>query len=194
MDQKKIGALIAEARRKAGYTQQQLAERLSVTAQAVSKWERGCGCPDLPLAGEVSRLLGLRLEDLLSGELPKNQQDGGNMKRSRFYVCPDCGNILASSGPAAISCCGKTLEALTPAEAEGEHLPSVEYMDGGLYVHMEHPMEKEHFISFIAYVTGGSLFLQRMYPEQGIDLRFPRNGHGWFYIYCNQHGLFRLRY
>ncbi|MDO4732084.1 MAG: helix-turn-helix domain-containing protein [Bacillota bacterium] len=194
MDPKKTGALIAAARRKAGFTQKQLAERLSVTAQAISKWETGCGSPELPLAGEISRLLGLRLEDLLSGELPKNQQDGGNMKKSRLYVCPECGNILASSGSAAISCCGKTLEALLPAEAEGEHLPSVEYMDGELYLHMEHPMEKKHFISFIAYVNGDKLLLNRLYPEQGIDLRFPRNGHGWFYIYCNQHGLFRLRH
>ena len=194
MDQQKIGAVIRKARLKQGLTQAQLGAALGLTPQAISKWETGKGGPDLSLAGELSRLLGLRLEDLLSGGLPENQQDGGNMKKTKFYVCPECGNIIASSGPAAIACCGKNLEALEPNDAAGEHDLTVEYMDGELYVHMDHPMSKEHFISFIAFVSGDKLLLNRLYPEQGIELRFPRRGHGWFYAYCSQHGLFRQRY
>lgn len=191
MDQSKIGEKLRAARLELGWNQRQLAEALGLTPQAISKWERGCGLPDLSLAGEVSRLLGLRLEDLLCNEQAENKMDGGNMKKTRFYVCPDCGNILASSGPAAIACCGKNLEALEIQPMAEEHQLNMEEMDGQLYLHMEHPMSKEHFIRFVAFVSGDKLLLNRLYPEQGIDLHFPRAKQGILYICCSQHGLFR---
>ena len=69
MDQVIIGRFIAEERKKKGYTQKQLAEKLNISDKTISKWECGNGFPEvsllLPLCGE----LGITVNDLLSGEL-----------------------------------------------------------------------------------------------------------------------------
>ena len=102
MDCTKTGGLIRALRREKGLTQLQLAEKLRVSDKAVSKWERGCGCPDVSLLPELSGILGVELEKLLSGELDVNDPVGGNMKNLKFYVCPDCGNITTASEEAAV--------------------------------------------------------------------------------------------
>ena len=56
---------------------------------------------------------------------------------------------------------------------------------------VSHPMEKGHYISFIAYVTLDALDLVKLYPEQGISVRFRKKGHGIIYAYCNRHGMFK---
>lgn len=61
------GKLIAELRKKAGYTQQTLAEVLGITDKAISKWERGISCPDISLLPKLSVLLDADIEALLSG-------------------------------------------------------------------------------------------------------------------------------
>lgn len=61
------GKLIAELRKKAGYTQQSLAEVLGITDKAISKWERGISCPDISLLPKLSVLLDADIEALLSG-------------------------------------------------------------------------------------------------------------------------------
>ena len=61
------GKLIAELRKKAGYTQQSLAEVLGITDKAISKWERGISCPDISLLPKISVLLDADIESLLSG-------------------------------------------------------------------------------------------------------------------------------
>ena len=92
MDQIKTGGLIRALRTQKGLTQKALAEAVGVGDKAVSKWERGLGCPDVSLLPELSRVLGVGLEALLSGELDANDQERGNMKKLDFYVCPDCGH------------------------------------------------------------------------------------------------------
>ena len=67
MDQLKIGAFIAERRKKQGLTQLQLAEKLSVTDKAVSKWETGRSLPDAALMLPLCEILGITVNDLLSG-------------------------------------------------------------------------------------------------------------------------------
>ncbi len=71
------------------------------------------------------------------------------------------------------------------------HEVSIETIDNEYYVSAAHPMRKEHYISFVAYVTAGTVEIVKLYPEQNIDVRFRKKGHGIFYIYCNKHGLFR---
>ena len=88
MDQTKTGGLIRALRTQKGLTQKALAEAIGVGDKAVSKWERGLGCPDVSLLPELSRVLGVGLETLLSGSLDANDQERGNMKKLRFYVCP----------------------------------------------------------------------------------------------------------
>ena len=56
---------------------------------------------------------------------------------------------------------------------------------------MKHSMSKGHYVSFIAYVTSGSVEIVKLYPEQDISVRFRKKGHGFLYGYCNRHGLFK---
>ena len=73
------------------------------------------------------------------------------------------------------------------------HLPRIEVADGEVYLTMEHPMGKDHFISFMAYVTTDQVFFRKLYPEQTADARFPYRGSGTIFAYCNRHGLFACR-
>lgn len=68
MDQKKIGKFIAKCRKKQNFTQEELAEKLGLTAKAVSKWECGNSLPDVSIMMELCSLLEINIVDLLSGE------------------------------------------------------------------------------------------------------------------------------
>ncbi len=68
MDQKRIGAFIAQCRKEKNLTQLQLAELLEITNQAVSKWENGRGMPDVSLLQPLCDVLGISLNELFSGE------------------------------------------------------------------------------------------------------------------------------
>ena len=69
MDQAKIGKFIAACRKKENLTQMQLAEKLSITDRAVSKWETGKAMPDTSIMLELCRILKITVNDLLSGEV-----------------------------------------------------------------------------------------------------------------------------
>lgn len=69
MDQVKIGKFIANCRKKANYTQLQLAEKLGITDRAISKWETGKSLPDSSIMPELCATLGITVNDLLSGEV-----------------------------------------------------------------------------------------------------------------------------
>lgn len=191
MDQEKTGALIRSLRTELGMTQRELAETVGVGDKAVSKWERGLGCPDVALLPAISKALGVGLEALLSGRLDANGLVGGNMKKLQFYVCPTCKNLITAAVESGVSCCGKPLRSLTPKKAEGEERLSVEKIDDSWFVSSPHPMTKEHYISFVALLTGDSLFLRKTYPEWDLQTRIPGAGHGTLLWYCTQHGLFR---
>ena len=68
MDQIKIGQFIAECRKQKGLTQMQLAEKLGITDKAISKWERGISMPDTSIMLELCDILGISVNELLSGE------------------------------------------------------------------------------------------------------------------------------
>ena len=63
-----LGRKIADARRNARLTQNDLAARVGVTAQAVSKWEQGRSCPDIAILDEIADALGISLFELLGME------------------------------------------------------------------------------------------------------------------------------
>ena len=191
MDQTKTGGLIRALRTQKGLTQKALAEAIGVGDKAVSKWERGLGCPDVSLLPEISRVLGVGLETLLSGSLDANDQERGNMKKLRFYVCPSCGNLITAAAEMGVSCCGRTLLPLEPQKAEGADKLSVEKLDDSWFISSPHPMSKEHFISFAALLTGDSVMIRRLYPEWDLQIRIPCFGHGILLWYCTQHGLFQ---
>lgn len=100
--------LIRKRRKELGLTQAALAERIHISAKAVSKWERAAGMPDASIVPALSAVLGLSTDSLLNGRIASNPPDGGNMKRIKFYQCPECGNILTATGKAELSCCGCT--------------------------------------------------------------------------------------
>ncbi len=191
MDQSKTGELIRSLRQRQGLTQLQLAEIIGVSDKAVSKWERGGGAPDIASLPQLAAALGTDAETLLRGELPTDRQANGNVKKLRFYVCPRCGNGLTALDGAAVSCCGQRLTALEAQKADEVHGFRIEESDGDWYVRMEHEMNREHGISFIALLTEDMLMLKKLYPQWCAEARFPRYCHGSLYFYCTKHGLFR---
>lgn len=190
MDHEKTGRLIQKLRREKGLTQLQLAQKLHVSDKAVSKWERGMGSPDVSLLAGLSEALGAGIESLLCGELAPNEDTGGNMKKLRFYVCPACGAVLTSTGQATVSCCGKRLKPLAMAQAGPGQQLTVEEADGEYFITCGHEMTKEHFISFLAVLTGDSLLMKKLYPEWAMQARVPCTKGALLVWYCTQHGLF----
>lgn len=190
MDCEKTGRLIRSLRLERKLTQKEIADALGISNKTVSKWECGLGCPDLELWPELSVILGVDMGQLMEGEITRNRPDSGNISRVRFYVCPDCGNILFSTGAATIHCCGRRLE---PLKATEESIPdiTVEEMDTDYYLTFDHPMTKEHYLAFAAYVKSDRITLHRLYPEQDVAVRFPVQRGGKLYVYCNQCGLMR---
>ncbi|KYZ74797.1 XRE family transcriptional regulator [Anaerosporomusa subterranea] len=190
MDCDKIGNLIYNLRKEKAMTQKQLADLMNISDKAISKWERGLGCPDVSLLPELSQILGVNIEEILSGKIELNETIGGNMKKLNFYVCPQCNNLMTATGDAHISCCGKRLEALVAAKAEDNHLLNIEPVENELYVASSHEMKKDHYISFVAYVTGDRVLIVKQYPEWNMQFRFHKLGHGKLYFHCTNHGLF----
>ena len=190
MDNEKIGKLIYGLRKERNMTQLQLAEILHISDKTVSKWERGQGCPDISLLVDLSCVLGVDMEKLLSGRLEANEERGGNMKKLNFYVCPECSNVITAMTEAGISCCGKKLQPLEAVKAHDEERLLVENIENDYYISSDHPMLKEHYISFVALLTGDTLTLKKQYPEWDLQVRIPGRTHGKLIWYCTEHGLF----
>lgn len=197
MDCNKVGTLLYRLRKEKGMIQKQIADRLNISDKTISKWERGLGCPDVSLLGELSELFEVNIEQLLAGELKLNNLEIGNLKRIKFYVCPSCGNVITNTGDAEISCCGRKLSSLRAQKAEELHAVTVEDAEGEYYITFDHEMSKTHYISFVAYVASDKLLLVRLYPEQTAEIRLPKiNGArlqqkygARLYYYCTKHGL-----
>lgn len=190
MDNEKTGRLIFTLRKERGMTQKELASLLHLSDKTVSKWERGAGCPDISLLAGLSELFGVSVEQLLQGELELNENTGGNMRNSQFYICPECGNILFGTEKAEITCCGRKLKPSEPVKASEEERLNVESVEDEWYITSDHPMTKEHYITFCALLTGDRLTMIKQYPEWNLQLRIPARGHGKLIWYCSQHGLF----
>ena len=113
-----------------------------------------------------------RYTALLTGDVRQNANRAGNLMRSKFYVCPICGNVVYALGEGSFSCCGVQLVPCEAEEACDGHAVSVERIEDEWYVTLDHPMQKNHFISFIAYVTMDGAVLKKLYPEQEAAARF----------------------
>jgi desulfoferrodoxin len=187
------GSTIKSLREKKGYTQKQLAELLSVSDKTVSKWETQRGMPDITLIEPISKALGVSVSELISGECMINRNKASNMLKECFYVCPVCGNIIHSTGEGSFSCCGIKMPVLEAEKSDEGHCINIERIENDYFVTINHPMEKEHYISFFSYVTSDKLSIIKLYPEQNPECRFHIVGHGIIYAYCNKHGLFKIR-
>jgi DNA-binding XRE family transcriptional regulator/desulfoferrodoxin (superoxide reductase-like protein) len=189
MDNKKVGSLILKLRKEKNMTQKDLADKMHISDKTISKWERGNGCPDVSLLNQLSSIFNVNIEKILEGSLTPSQPDGGNMKKIKFYVCKTCGNVLTATTSADVSCCGRKLVALIPKDSDENHHLKVESIESDYYVTFDHEMNKDHYISFVAYVSYSSVLLMKLYPEQDGQLRFPKIHGGKLYFYCNQHGF-----
>ena len=187
------GLTIKQLRETQRLTQAQLAEKIGVSSKTVSKWETGKGLPDITLLHPLAQALGISLIELMNGEHITNRNISANMLRCKFYVCPLCGNIIHSTGSAVISCCGITLPPLEAEEADGDHSITVENVEDEHFITVHHPMTKDHFISFLAFVTSDRVQLVKLYPEGNAETRLQLRGVGRLYYYCNRHGLFKRK-
>lgn len=82
MDQIKIGKFIATRRKEQNLTQMQLAEKLGITDRAVSKWENGKALPDATIMLELCGILGISVNDLLTGEVVTMENYNENMEKN----------------------------------------------------------------------------------------------------------------
>ena len=186
-------ATIKQLREKRGLTQAELAEKIGVSDKTISKWETAKGLPDISLLQPLAQALGISVIELMNGEHIINKNTSANMLRCKFYVCPVCGNIIHSTGDSVISCCGITLPALEAETAEEDHAVCIEQVEDEHFVTVAHPMTKQHYISFMAYVTSDRIQMVKLYPEGNAETRLQLRGFGMLYWYCNQHGLFKKK-
>ncbi len=186
------GKTIKELREKRKITQKELAKRINVSDKTISKWETEKGLPDIAIIEDLSKALGTSITELLTGDLRKNENLSSNMKKMSFFICPICGNVISAVGEGLFSCCGIILHKEESEKSDKSHLICIETIEDEYYVSLNHPMDKKHYISFIAYVTSDSCEIVKLYPEQGISVRFKKKGHGFIYAFCNKHGMVYL--
>ncbi len=184
---------IKRLREEKGLTQTQLAEQIGVSSKAVSKWETSKGLPDISLIEPLSQALGVSVMELMSGDTVVNKNLSSNILFSKFYVCPVCGNVIHTTGATVISCCGITLPPLEAEDIDEEHSVTIEPVEDEKFITLKHSMTKTHFISFMAYVTSDRMQFIKFYPEGNAETRMQFRGRGYLYIYCNRHGLMKMK-
>ena len=185
------GKIIKELREGKKLTQTELANILNVSDKTISKWETGKGLPDITLIEPLSKALNVSVIELMNGEYITNQNKSSNMLKSSFSVCPICGNIIHTMGENINSCCGITLPILEADLENDKHIINCNIVENEYFVSIDHEMSKDHYISFIAYVTNGRCEIVKLYPEQSAEARFLRRGKGIIYAYCNKDGLIK---
>ena len=193
MDLNKSGKMLRDLRKAKGLTQKQVAEKLGITPKAISKWETGNGFPDVSVIASLAEVLEVSEGVILTGDITQNREEKGDMKRTKFYVCTKCGSFLNGIGNCEIVCCGQKIEALKAEKADEEHMVHIEETDNEYYITFNHPMEKEHYISFVSYVRFDRVVTVKLYPEQSGEVRLPYMRGGKLYMYCNKHGLFEVK-
>lgn len=193
MDAYITGQTIKSLREKKGFTQAELADRLGVSSKTVSKWETAKGLPDITLLESVADVLSVSVMELMTGNAVSNKNISSNILRSKFYVCPLCGNIIRTVGDAVISCCGITLPPLEAEDTDNEHNITIEKVEDEHFITIHHSMTKKHYISFVAYLTSDRVQFVKFYPEGNAETRLNLRGGGWLYFYCNKHGLIKTK-
>ena len=192
MNQYVTGAVIRELREKSRMTQARLAEKLGVSDKTVSKWETAKGYPDITLLEPIAEAFRISVTELISGNTVYNSNVSANMLRSRFYVCPVCGNAIHSMGEAAIHCHGILLTPLEAEPADERHRLLIERVEDEYYVRIDHSMTKDHYISFVAAASSDEMQMVKLYPEGNAEARFKIRGVRRIFFYCNRDGLFSI--
>ncbi len=193
MDTYITGTTIKTIREAKGLTQTELAQRIGVTGKAVSKWETGKGLPDISLLQPLATALDTSVIELINGAQIVNRNRAGNMLRTKFYVCPVCGNVVHAVGDVLISCCGITLPALEAEDFDENHELRIAKVEDEHFVSLRHAMTKQHYISFLAFVSSDRIQFVKLYPEGNAETRVQLRGSGYLYAFCNKHGLMKRK-
>ena len=117
----------------------------------------------------------------------------------RFFICEHCGNIveMVKDKGVSVMCCGQKMTELIPGTSDGaaeKHVPVVTQESGKIKVTVGsvlHPMLTEHYIEWIALVSGGKMELAYLKPGEEPQAYFSGMGTGTAYAYCNLHGLWK---
>ena len=190
MNQYVTGTVIKELREKNNLTQVELAEKLSVSDKTISKWETAKGYPDISLLEPLVKVFNISITELISGNAVSNANVSANMLRSKFYVCPICGNVIHSMGEAVIQCHGVLLKPYYAEKPDDNHIISVERVEDEYYIRINHDMTKNHYISFVAAISSDKIQMVKLYPEGNAEARFMINGVKQIVFYCNRDGLY----
>lgn len=111
--------------------------------------------------------------------------------------CNKCGAIVkviedCSCDNCGISCCGEPMQIVIPNSVDAaveKHVPTYDIVEDELVVKVNHVMEKEHYIEWIALIKENKEYFIQLYPEQNAEARFPYIKGATLYAYCNKHGL-----
>ncbi|MGN0384511.1 MAG: helix-turn-helix domain-containing protein [Lachnospiraceae bacterium] len=193
MNQYVTGAVIRQLREQNKMTQAQFAEKLGVSDKTISKWECGKGYPDITLLEPIASAFSISVAELISGNPVSNANISANMLKTKFYVCPICGNVIHSIGEAVVSCHGVCLTEEEPEPSDENHMIFIERIEDEYYVRIDHEMTKKHYISFIAAKGSDRLQMVKLYPEGNCEARFKINGVREIFFYCNRDGLFSIK-
>ena len=119
------------------------------------------------------------------------------MKKFTIKKCLKCGAMVevledCTCENCGIKCCGEQMVELIPNSVDAaleKHVPTFERVEDEIFVKVNHVMEKEHFIEWIAMVTDTRVCKVILYPEQNAECRFKYIPGAKLYAYCNKHGL-----
>lgn len=164
MNQYVTGAVIKKLREKNKMTQLQLAAKLGVSDKTISKWETAKGYPDITLLEPIAETFSISVAELISGNTVYNSNVSANVLKSRFYICPICGNVIHSMGEAVIYCHGVLMTTAEPEETNENHRILIERTEDEYYVRINHTMTKNHYISFIAAQSSDRIQMVKLYP------------------------------
>lgn len=128
-----IGQRIAKLRKVNGMSQEKLAEKLGVSSQAVSKWENDASCPDISLLPQLAKLLGVTVDELLTGKsdqvqlLPESQRKPLEELTLRIRVNSADGDKVRVNLPMPLVKVGLEMGVVSVSNAEGmEALRSID--------------------------------------------------------------------
>ncbi len=116
--------------------------------------------------------------------IKKCKKCGAMVRVIEDCTCDNCG----------IRCCGEEMEKLVPNSVDAaieKHVPTYEKVEDEIYVKVNHVMEKEHFIEWVALVSEDKECFKVLYPEQDAECRFKYIPGSTIYAYCNKHGLWK---
>lgn len=116
--------------------------------------------------------------------IKKCSKCGATVRIIKDCSCENCG----------IKCCGEEMKNVVPNSVDAaieKHVPTYNIIDNEIEIKVNHVMEKEHYIEWIAMIKDNKEYKIKLCPEQNAQVRFPYIKGATVYAYCNKHGLWK---